>query len=89
MKKTIKTLKEVALEGKDFNERVARHQAFMNRKNAQVKSLQQSANYAVCDGDLEQFKRIREEWRHACLALEQDWMDHLAIIASIQNPSMG
>ena len=59
--KAIKSLKDVALEGQTPAEEIARHQAYMNRVNAEAKSLQQTINYAVSLGQHDKFKEFTIE----------------------------
>lgn len=87
--KAIKNLKDVALEGQTPAEEIARHQAYMNRVNAEAKSLQQTINYAVSLGQHDKFKRLVDELRLVNTELGQAWLDHLALIAKLQNPSRG
>lgn len=85
----IRTLKDVAMEGKEPIEKIARHQAYMNKVNAQVKSMQQTINYAVAMGNHDQYKALLDEFRIMNCELNQAWLDHLALIMSVQNPSRG
>lgn len=87
--KAINSLKDVEMEGQSPSEIIARHQAYMNRVNAEAKSLQQTINYAVSLGQHDKFKRLVEELRLVNTELGQAWLDHLALIAKFQNPSRG
>lgn len=88
-KKKVTTLKDVAMEGKDPVEQIARHQAYMNKVNAQVKSMQQTINYAVSMGNYDQYKMLMDEFRIMNCELDQAWQDHLALIAKFTSPSRG
>lgn len=85
--KAIENLKDVEMEGATPSEVIARHQAYMNRVNAEVKSLQQTINYAVSLGQHDLYKRLLEEFRLLNCELGQAWLDHLALIAKLQSPA--
>ena len=87
--KAIETLKDVETEGVSPNEQIARHQAYMNRLNAQVKSMQQTINYAVALGHYDRYGRLLEEFRLLKDELDHAWIDHLALIAKLQQPALG
>lgn len=88
-KNQVKSLKDIAMEGKDPVEQIARHQAYMNKVNAKAKSMQQTINYAVAMGNYDQYKALMDEFRIMNCELDQAWQDHLALIAKFQNPARG
>lgn len=87
--KAIETVKDVEMEGVSPSEQIARHQAYMNRLNAQVKSMQQTINYAVALGQFDRYKRLFEEFRLLKDELDRAWIDHLAMMAKFQQPALG
>lgn len=89
MTKKIRTLKDVAMEGKDLDEKLARSQAYMNKCNAQVKSMQQTINYSIAMGNGDQAKALMPEYKMMMTTLAQAWDSHLELIAQVCSPANG
>ena len=87
MAKNIKSEKDVAMEGIDWTDLLARHQAAMNKQNALVKSCQQSCNYMARDDD-PQFDKQAEILEAELALLKVMWSEHRRLVRQ-RNAELG